>query len=104
MLLPDQIEADSYRERHFTSGPHEYRTGHQSPLTLCARPTRPRDRFSPSYRLSLDHVMGYTYTFRHLSLNVELLALLVCVQLSPKLRHDLTIDMPLVSINLLVSH
>jgi hypothetical protein len=104
ILLSDRIGADFVRERRFIFGQHEYRPGHQSPLPLCARPTWPRDLFSPSYRLSLDHMIGYTYNSRHLFLDVKLLALLVCVQLPPKLRHDLTIDMPLVSVNLLVSH
>lgn len=48
--------------------------------------------------------MRYTYSSRHYFLDVKLLALFVCVQLPPKLRHDLTIDMPLVSVNLIVSH
>jgi hypothetical protein len=103
-LLPGRIGgADFGRERHSTFGPHESRPGRQSPPTL-ARDPRPRDLFPPSYRLLFDLVMGYTYTSRHLFLDVKLLALLVCVQLPPKLRHNLTIDMPLVSVNLLVSH
>jgi hypothetical protein len=38
MLLSDRVGADLDRERHFTSGPHEYRTGHQSLPTLARDP------------------------------------------------------------------
>ena len=104
MLLPDRVEADNGRERHSTFGPREYHPGHQSLLTLSARPTLTRRSCSWTTIASDKITECGIHTFLDiLSLDVKLLALLVRIQLPPKLRDDLTIDMPLVPVNLLVS-
>ena len=104
VLLPDRVEADNGRERHSTYGPHESRWVDPTLLTLSREPHGHGDLLPHAYHFWQDHIMGYMYISRHLSLDVKLLALLVCVQLPPKLRDDLTIDVPFVSVNLLISH